>query len=260
MNGLLDVLPRLQLHDGELPEELKISTFGRYATYYAPFESINTEAKIVLCGITPGISQACLALSTAKQLMKEGRDREDVLKGAKATASFAGAMRKNLAAMMDYIGLQQYLGISSTKELFAQHSNLVHYTSALRNPIVRDGKNYSGGSAMVNEPYLWDQIDSVLAAELESLPPNTIVIPLGGSVESVFKQLGDKRNFDMSRVLLGLPHPSGANAERISYFCENKQREHLSKKTNPDKIETRRHSLIAQVSDLIEQNNAEHHA
>jgi hypothetical protein len=54
------------------------------------------------------------------------------------------------------------------------------------------------------------------------------------------------------RVLEGLPHPSGSNAERIAYFLGRKNRGALSSKTNPEKLDRAREVLRRQVARLIE--------
>ncbi|MBE5270587.1 hypothetical protein [Stenotrophomonas sp. B2] len=48
-------------------------------------------------------------------------------------------------------------------------------------------------------------------------------------------------------LLEGLPHPSGANAERIAYFLRRKLRENLSSNTNADTIDTARNHLVLKV-------------
>lgn len=53
------------------------------------------------------------------------------------------------------------------------------------------------------------------------------------------------------RVLSGLPHPSGANAERISYFLGRKAKENLSPKTNAEQIDAVRQQLLGQITQLI---------
>jgi hypothetical protein len=49
-------------------------------------------------------------------------------------------------------------------------------------------------------------------------------------------------------VLAGLPHPSGANAERISYFLGRKSKEALSSKTNATKIDEAKLVLLKQLA------------
>jgi len=51
-------------------------------------------------------------------------------------------------------------------------------------------------------------------------------------------------------VLMGLPHPSGANAERIAYFLGRKERALLSAKTAPENIEAARARLSEQIAAL----------
>ena len=44
-----------------------------------------------------------------------------------------------------------------------------------------------------------------------------------------------------------IPHPSGANAERIAYFLGQKPRDRLSAKTDPTRIDAARASLEAKL-------------
>ncbi len=52
------------------------------------------------------------------------------------------------------------------------------------------------------------------------------------------------------RILHGLPHPSGANAERVAYFLGRKDRSTLSAKTNGAQIDAAREALLAQMAQL----------
>lgn len=251
MESFTNIIKHISLDGGKLPDELMLSSSGRYTTYYAPFEHVNDYAKVVICGITPGISQAYIALQHAKQALIEGQSWESALASAKASASFAGAMRKNLADMLDHIGLNEHLRIQSCAELFDSKSHLVHYTSALRNPVFEAGENFSGGPAMTTAPYLWQQIEEGLGAEISRLSKDTLFIPLGSGVDRVFDKLIGEAILSPEQVLFGLPHASGANSERIAYFCERKAKEHLSSKTNADKIDQNRRRIKAHVQRLM---------
>jgi hypothetical protein len=232
---------------GELPDSLKMSVGPKgLSTWYAPFDYINQDARIVLCGITPGFKQADAALSAAAQSLQAGEDLLAAVKSAKETGSFAGAMRTNLALMLDHIGINQLLGVHSCSELFGTHRALVHYTSALRYPVFKNGENYSGDKDIVNEPYLWNQANERLQEEFAALP-TAIWIPLGQSVLAVFEKLVANKSVERRRVLFGLPHASGANAERIKYFIGQKQRNALSNKVNPAIIDQRKSSILQQV-------------
>ena len=251
----LNSLVQVEITQADLPKELLLSESGRYATYYAPFEFVNESAKVVICGITPGIQQATIATKAAQEGLKQGLSAGEALKHAKHSASFAGAMRRNLAEMMDFIGLQHWLGIDSCWDLFQTRQDLVHFTSALRNPVLDHGQNFSGGRAMISNSYLWDQIETGLVAEIRSLPDDCVFIPLGQGVDAVFEKLACEGVIERNRVLSGLPHASGANAERIAYFCQRKERDQLSGKTNADKLDAAREGLLGKIAMLSGKHN-----
>src|SRR5690554_4278364 len=95
-NNNLNSLAQVEINGADLPKELLLSENGRYATYYAPFEFVNESAKVVICGITPGIQQATIAIKAAQVGLEQGLSDDEALKKAKHSASFAGAMRRNL--------------------------------------------------------------------------------------------------------------------------------------------------------------------
>lgn len=75
-----------------------------------------------------------------------------------------------------------------------------------------------------------------------------MIVPLGGKVTEMLMYLADKGLIRRDHILAGLPHPSGANAERISYFLGRKPKHLLSAKTNADMLDTARQALIARVA------------
>lgn len=227
-----------------LPDALRMSREGELETFYAPFDYINPHARVVICGITPGLQQATRALQEAREQLRAGATPEQARKLAKQTASFAGPMRSNLIALLDAIGLQQLLGIASCASLFDSHSHLVHYTSALRYPVFVNGENYSGTPSMLNRRTLRQQIDQHLAEEVRQLGSDCVYVPLGPKVAEVFQHLQQQGLLRSEQILDGLPHPSGANAERISYFLGRKHRDTLSSKTNPAALDAARARLL----------------
>ncbi|MCG7961696.1 MAG: hypothetical protein N0E54_03200 [Candidatus Thiodiazotropha taylori] len=236
------------LSQDRLPTELLIEEDGNLSVYYAPFDYINTDAKIVICGITPGFQQAILALKEAGKQLRLGATLETAKLAAKNTASFGGPMRSNLIRLLDYIGISQKLDIVSCSELFGSKSNLVHYTSALRYPVFKSHKNYSGTPSMVSKPILRKQLENCLFPELKQLSSSTLFVPLGPKVEEALS-LAVKAGFvNQDKVLGGLPHPSGANAERIAYFLGDKPANELSAKTNPIKIDAAKEKVMAKVA------------
>lgn len=236
-----------------LAQELLLSQDAGLQTFYAPFDYINTQAKITICGITPGFSQATKALEEARRLLCAGASIEEAKRKAKETASFAGGMRTNLVAMLDAIGLHHLLRLDSCARLFDTHTDLVHYTSALRYPVFINGANYNGVPSMLRSATLRMQVDSYLAEEVRALPGNCLYIPLGPKVGEAFEHLQHQGLIMADQVLAGLPHPSPASVERIHYFLGKKERAALSSKTNPDKLDAARQQLLAKVEALHKQ-------
>lgn len=106
--------------------------------YYAPFEHINEDAKVVIVGITPGLHQMKKSFSTVQNVNRQLTD-DKILHEVKKNSSFEGPMRKNLIKMLDELQLQNYLGLSSTSELFDTASHLVHTTSVITYPVFYNG-------------------------------------------------------------------------------------------------------------------------
>src|SRR3546814_21195865 len=97
---------------------------GRFEVFYAPFDYINQNAKIVVVGITPGLSQAVKAIDTAVRLLHAGFKADDVTRQAKLAASFAGAIRTQLVSLLGHVGVNGKLGILSKSELWGVPSGL----------------------------------------------------------------------------------------------------------------------------------------
>lgn len=209
---------------------------------------MNLEARIVLVGITPGFTQALNALRSAQASLRAGSGTLEALREAKTFASFSGPMRTNLISLLDAIGLPRMLGILSAAELFDSKQHLVNFTSALRYPVTVRGVNYGGTPAILRNTFTREELHW-LQDEVRLLP-NATFIPLGPSATDAIGFLVDHGQLSHDQVLAGLPHPSGANAERIAYFLRKKAREALSSRVDADKLDARRAKLIEQVARL----------
>lgn len=240
------------LENGHFPENLLIQKEGSFSVWYAPFDYVNPAAKIVLVGITPGYQQASNALRKAHQVKMAGGSNDHAKAEAKKFASFSGSMRSNLTDMLDFIGIPQLLNISSTKALFEDQTHLVNFTSALRYPVMINGENYGGTPAIIKTPFLKHQLESWFAKECQMLP-DALFVPLGTKVSESLWALNSKGILRSDQILDGLPHPSGAKAERVKYFLMKKSKDALSSRTNPLIIDQAREALIRKVSTAIDQ-------
>lgn len=222
--------------------------------YYSPFEHINAHAQVVICGITPGKTQAMTANRIARDQLKAGASVTDAQRAAKQAASF-DKLRANLSGLLDEVGLHHYLHIDSCQALFGHEADRVHYTSALRYPVIlENGAGYNGTPHPEHHPYLRHLMDHCLAEEARQLP-NSLWIPLGTGATKALAYLVKQGLLDAHRVLQGLPHPSGANAERIAYFLGRKPKALLSNKTNGDALDKVKAQLSAQIRDLPRQDH-----
>jgi hypothetical protein len=232
-----------------LEEKLRIAQDGPIEICYTPFELINPGARIVILGITPGRTQLINAVRELRTQIDNGANETAALYAAKQTGAFSGPMRPNLISMLNRVGIAQWLGLSSCEELFEGSSHLVQTTSALRNAVFIDGKNYNGTPSMVRHPLLQKHLMEGFGEDARAFP-NAIFIPLGDKVAEALYFLADRGFLPKDRILEGLPHPSPANAERIAYFLGNKPRALLSKKTLPDKLDAARDGMIGRIYDL----------
>lgn len=213
--------------------DLVLDEAGSIRVIYAPFDHIEMQAKLVVVGITPGMNQAVNALRAGLEARISGNSLENCLKTAKLTASFSGGgIRNNLVSMLDAIGVARLFGVSTTAAIFQPGSTCVHFTSALRYPVFVNGKNYNGAPDILTTPILRRQIDTHLVEEAKLLG-DAVWLPLGPKAELAVSHLAEQGLLDQRRILTGLPHPSGANAERIAVFLGRKKPEAASRQTRP---------------------------
>lgn len=238
-----------ELTRGDLLRKFTIGREGCLTVCYAPFDYIAPSARLVIVGITPGRTQAVNALAGASAALKAGKHTKEASRLAKLTGSFSGAMRTYLVSMLDHIGLQLALSVSTCADLFSPSSQLVHFTSALRYPVFIGEANYNGKPDMLETPLLRSMIDTCLTEEARTLS-KAVWLPLGPQADRAIQYLCRRGFLDRRQVLQGLPHPSGANAERISYFLGRKPRHLLSSRTNPDTLDAALAMLRCQVQAL----------
>ena len=248
---LRDLSHQELLAEIERPERLLVASDTirgrRIDVAYAAFDYVNRAADVVIVGLTPGRQQMRNALVEAQRCLNAGRTEQEAMTAAKIYASFSGPMRTNLVAMLDGVGVNTALGLSSTSSLWDKDAARVHFTSALRYPVFVDGENYSGAPSMVSVPFLRTQLMQWFAKEMVDLP-KAVFIPLGPKVTEAVEAVAGQLGLSTERILSGLPHPSGANAERIAFFLGRKSRENISSKVDPERLLAARASLDAKIA------------
>jgi hypothetical protein len=217
--------PRDRLRKEDLlTDHFIIASEGELEIYYAPFDFVSPAARLTVVGITPGWTQMELAFRQARKDLAAGLDVETVCRRAKEEARFAGAMRRNLIAMLDDLRVPDALGVSSTSELFAIGESGLRSCSVIRYPCFVGKTNYTGYSPPIfKSPLLASFVDEILLDELLA-EVASLVVPLGKAVGEVLQVLIRRGVLDRDRCLLGFPHPSGANAHRVRQFRERRNK------------------------------------
>ena len=182
--------------------------------YYAPFDYINSKAKIMIVGITPGLQQMLQSF----EAVNEGRS----LKEVKDLSSFKGSMRTTLIKYLDALNINKKLKIKSCESLFNINSKYLHSTSLIKYPVFDKGRNYSG-SGLLKKKILLDFLEAHFVKELKKLD-KTIIVPLGNTVSSTIDYLNNEFKLNLKCFLKGFPHPSGLNVRKDIQFKENKVR------------------------------------
>ena len=232
-----------------LLQKLVLAQLGSLNVTYAPFDHVPTNADLVIVGITPGRVQAINAIAAASNALRAGKDNKEASRLAKLEGSFSGPMRANLVSMLDHIGLNTALRLTTCATIFDPLRERIHFTSALRYPVFVGEENYNGKPDMLRTPLLKSMIDNCLTDEARSLS-KAIWLPLGPQASRAVEYLCSKGVLNNKQVLQGLPHPSGANMERIAYFTGLKARDLLSSKTNPDALDAALSKLRLQMLEL----------
>jgi hypothetical protein len=238
-----------------IPEAFLLDRAGRIEAHYIPFDYVNAGARVVVVGIAPGFVQWKNAMLAAQRGLREGLPLPELLRAAKYAGAFSGAIRPNLVALLDHVGLQRWLGIASCASLFGAHAHLMHVTGALRHAVFVDGPNmnklnYNGASPnMVTTPVLQAQLLDYFGREAAQLE-GAVFVPMGPKVGQALSWLARRGVLDEARILHGIPHPSGANAERIAYFLGRKDKRTLSSRTNGDQIDADRRALVEKMAAL----------
>lgn len=234
-----DLFQRYKQHILELPDleeaTLKSEPFlleedpnKQLTIYYAPFEYINPNAKVVIAGITPGLYQMRQSFEAIRDLA-DAPD-EEALRAVKQRGSFSGPIRKNLVTMLDDLELHHHLGLPTTLDLFGEANHLVQNTAVLPYPVFYKGKNYNGSSPdMLKTDLFRSYVEGSFADEMAVLE-DALILPMGINVRRAVETLVDKGIIAPERVVSGFPHPSGGNGHRHRIFAENREsmRRHIA--------------------------------
>ena len=209
-----------------LIKDLLVDSEKNIEIYYAPHnEYLNPNAKVFIIGITPGFQQMSTAIATARKELEANDDIEEIQYKCKVAGRFSGSLRKNIISMLDGIELNKALELQSCSELFEDKDYLLHTISLIPYSVFVNKENYSGHTPkLMKSDFLMKYIYENFISEFKNLnnPENILLIPLGKAVEEVLIKLKEDGIIKENQILLGFPHPSGANVNRLVQFEKNK--------------------------------------
>lgn len=226
-----EVIKKLPLKDKYTKEELLIDDFlvdkeGNIEIYYAPHnEYINPKAKVFIIGITPGFNQMSTAIATARKELELGDNIKEIQYKCKVAGRFSGTLRKNIISMLNEIELNKALKINDCGELFGEKDYLLHTVSLIPYSVFLKKANYTGHTPkLIKSDFLMKYVYENFIEEIKSLDnfENILLIPLGKAVEEVLIKLKEDGIVKEEQVLMGFPHPSGANVNRVAQFEANR--------------------------------------
>lgn len=158
---------------------LLMDASGDVKIYYAPFEYINPDARIVLVGITPGPTQMVNANNEARRVLKAGKSSAEAIRAAKDVGAFSGEpLRSNPINQLNHWGFHKWLGLDDSTDLFSTSRRLVQTTSLLRYPVFIRDDDYRGTPDMTKHPLLRKFLLENFAAEVEELK-DAVFVGLG---------------------------------------------------------------------------------
>jgi len=172
------------------------------------FGYVNKDARVVLVGITPG--------NTQLQGNRAGKSPREI----KRENAFAGGMRKNLVRMLDCIGINGVLGISTCATLWDYDFDKVEMTSLLKDATYYKGKMFNNASAIFRSVKLTQALNDGFAKDCRKYTSAVAFVALGDGVGSVLSKL--KSDGVIHCEVITIPHPSGANAGRVAIFLGQK--------------------------------------
>lgn len=226
-----EAIKELPLKNKYRKEDLLIDKFlidkeKNIEIYYAPHnEYLNPKARVFIIGITPGFQQMSTAIATARKELEVSDNIEEIQYKCKVAGRFSGSLRKNIISMLDGIELNKALELQSCSELFEDKDYLLHTISLIPYSVFVNKENYSGHTPkLMKSDFLMKYVYENFISEFKNLnnPENILLIPLGKAVEEVLIKLREDGVIKENQILVGFPHPSGANVNRLVQFEKNK--------------------------------------
>ena len=244
-----DEFKRTLVTRGKSAVPLTLGSEGRYSLEYVPFDHVNSDARLVIIGITPGPTQRDDAYDETRRLLARGLPDEEILSGVKKYAAFGGpSMRPNLERMIDALGIMSLLGGGRAAELWQARSHLLHATSVVPHAAFVGKKPFAGSFEEIQRVGLLRRcFERDFLPTLSRLPHDAHYIGLGPTPAAALAFAAEKGFIEPGRILGWLAHPSSQGGSQVSVYLGEKTIDDLNER---DPVR-RRASTLAAAAEVL---------
>lgn len=173
------------------------------------FDYVNPEAEVVIVGITPGNSQT--------KGSREGLTPKEI----KQKYAFKG-LTNNMAKMLDYIGVNTFLGINSCKSLWKEDFDRVEMTSLLKNATYKvtgsKKEMFKDADMITKSEDLRKEFEEGFVKDCEQYNNARLFVACGQGVYDELMKL--KERGVITAPIVGIAHPSGNNVIKVKYYMD----------------------------------------
>jgi hypothetical protein len=200
--------------------EFIVGRSGAFELQYIPFEHVNSDARLVIVGITPGQNQLSLSYGTAQRLLNDGRSQDEILSECKKAAAFGGpSMRPNLVKMLKHFGFDEILRIPDVETLWSTNAHLLHSTSVVPHAAFKSGRMFAGSfSEVMASPLLKECFMDCFVPSVGEIHSEAMFVGLGPCPQDALDWCVLNGHLAKEKVLGSFCHPSGSGGSTTTYF------------------------------------------
>lgn len=195
-----------------------------YSLHYTPFEYVNTQARLVLVGITPGITQLQMSYEAAQTLIRQGLTLDDIAREVKKHGAFGGkSMRPNLLRILRHFQFERLLGIDDVETLWSSNAELIHSTSVVPHAAFKlskgTPKNFAGSFDEIRKTKLLnDCFLDCFVPSVKEMSGQAQFVGLGPTPLAALKWCVERGLISRSQVLGAFCHPSTTGGSTVGYY------------------------------------------
>jgi hypothetical protein len=233
-----------------------LSSNDRDADSYVPFEYVNTSAKLVLVGITPGPMQIRLSYRKAQQLLRMEKPDAEVLREIKIFASFGGTkMRSNLVRMLKHFEFGKLFRIAD-EDVWGRSAHLLHATSVIPHAAFARSKKFGGSFDYILASDIFrESFERDFILSLARLAEDAWFVALGPTPLATLNWCANQGLIASKQILGAFPHPSPESGSQVAAYLGEKLPDGLG---HDDPVQHRLSFLVPAYRRMLQATNTLH--